>query len=327
MRFRTEYESKPAERLLDPADSVVLIGSCFTDNIGKRMRDCRWRAFPNICGTLYNPKSIANILDIALSKETSFDSIKSSIVQRDSKWMSWLMDSSSITYSPYDTEEIVSKSVNMLNEHLKEAGTLIVTFGTAWIYELKERPGYVVSNCHKFPAECFLRRRLTVSEIVQDWNRVLSILGERYPNLRVIFTVSPIRHLKDGFEGNSCSKAILQIACEELCQEHDKAEYFPSFEIMNDDLRDYRYYASDMVHPSELAIEYIWEKFQDRYLSQESRALLREGEKVTRRLRHRPILHGNSELAKYGADCEKYKAIEYYNEFIAAHPSMLAIDE
>lgn len=294
MKFRTEYDVRPSGRLLDPEKAVVLIGSCFTDNIGERMKFCRWRAFPNITGTLYNPLSIANILRIACKRESILEAVDESISNRDQLWMTWLMDSGCTTFSRQDTVDLASDRLRSLSNHLSEARTLIVTFGTAWIYELRERQGYVVSNCHKFPSDTFLRRRLSISDIVSEWNELIKLLKEIYPELRIIFTVSPVRHLKDGFEGNSRSKAILQLACEEICDGNECAEYFPSYEIMNDDLRDYRFYAADMVHPSPEGVEYIWEKFQDRYLSVASRALLREGEKVTKRLNHRPIITGSS---------------------------------
>lgn len=327
MKFRTEYTSKPSGLQLNPETPVVLLGSCFTDNIGARMRECRWRAFPNMCGVLYNPASIANILRLCLHPEAMQEAVSESIAERDDLRISWLTDSGTDTYSRAATTERVCHRLAALRERLKEAGAMIVTFGTAWIYELSQRPGYIVSNCHKFPSDSFIRKRLSVSDITTEWNILLNELRETHPQLKIIFTVSPVRHLKDGFEGNSRSKAILQLACEEICGSDDLAEYFPSFEIMNDDLRDYRFYADDLVHPSDTAVDYIWQKFQERYLSEASRALLREGEKVTKRLNHRPILKDNSDMAKYAASCREYEASQIYNAFIAAHPGMLTIDE
>ena len=327
MKFRTEYQTKPSGHRLDPEKTIVLMGSCFSDYIGQRMRLCRWRAFPNICGTLYNPKSIAGILRLICTWDSVFDIIKESIAERDRLFMSWLSDSDCSTYSRTDTEDRVFKRLIKLRRELGAAGTLIITFGTSWIYELIDRPGYVVTNCHKFPADKFLRRRLSVNEIVAEWNEIIAMLAGSFPDLRIIFTVSPVRHLKDGFEGNSRSKAILQLACEEICNDNKNVGYFPSFEIMNDDLRDYRFYSSDMVHPSPEAVEYIWEKFQQHYLSEASRSLLAEGEKVTRHINHRTIVHGNSDMADYTASVEKQKAIDRYNNFISAHPSMLHLDE
>ena len=327
MKFRTEYDARPCGDFLNPEQPVVLIGSCFTDYIGERMRACRWRAFPNITGTLFNPASIARILRIVAEWNEVSETIDDSLAQRDRLWLSWLTDSGATTYSRHDTKERLFDSLLDLRDSLRGAGTLIVTFGTSWIYELRERPGYVVANCHKFPGDTFMRRRLSVEEIVKEWNSLLQLLAVKFPQLRIIFTVSPVRHLKDGFEGNSRSKSILLLACEEIFAVNERTEYFPSYEIVNDDLRDYRFYASDMVHPSAEAVDYIWEKFQDRYLSKESRALLAEGEKVTKRLNHRPIMYGKSELAEYMASLQKSDAEKVYNTFISAHPDMLYIDE
>lgn len=327
MKFRTEYLPKQVNNLLDPESTIVLLGSCFTNNIGERMRNCRWRAFPNMFGPLYNPFSIARILRIAFDRNSILDVIEGSLVKKDNLWVSWLTGSACSTYSREETFNRLYDKFSFLYNKLQEAGTLIITFGTSWVYELKERPGYIVSNCHKFPADIFERRRLSVSEIFNEWNEILRMLSERFPDLRVILTISPVRHLKDGMEGNSRSKAILQLACEDLCKHNENVEYFPSYEVMMDDLRDYRFYTSDMIHPSETAVDYIWEKFQERYLSERSRKLLAEGEKVTRRLNHRPILHGNSETAKYMASPQELEVAKQYNAFMEAHPKMLSLDE
>lgn len=329
MKFRTEYLTGPDDQLLDPEQTAVLLGSCFTDNIGRKMRFCRWRAFPNICGSLFNPASIARILRLACEPEEKkvSDAVRESIAGNGPLFVSWLTDSSTMSLGERDTRLMTVERIAKLRTRLGEARTLIITFGTAWIYELRERPGYVVSNCHKFPAETFLRRRMTVPEIVGEWESLLRMLDDKYPGLRVIFTVSPVRHLKDGFEGNSRSKAILQLACEELCVRNPQADYFPAYEIMNDDLRDYRFYASDLVHPSEEAVEYIWEKFQDRYLSKSARDLLEEGAKVTRRLEHRPRIFGSEELSGCIELKARQDALKPYDAFIAKHPGMLRLED
>ncbi len=327
MRFRTEYDPRPGGFSLDPTQTAVLLGSCFTDNIGTRMRLCRWRAFPNDCGTLFNPASIARIIHLALSPECLQEAIDSSLAPRNGIWSSWLMDSGASSESREETACNVSQRINRLHDHLKEAKTLIVTFGTSWIYELRDKPGYVVSNCHKFPSDLFIRRRLGVSEIVVDWELLLVRLHDFNPELKVLFTVSPVRHLKDGFEGNSRSKATLLLACEELCAQANYIDYFPAYEIVNDDLRDYRFYAADMVHPSDQAVEYIWEKFQLSFMSDASRSLLAEGEKVTRRLHHRPIILGRRQSPKASPLSIPEDALEVYESFIARNPSMLRLEE
>lgn len=326
-KFRTEYNPKPSDLLLDPEQPIILIGSCFSDYIGQRMRFSRWRAYPNIGGTLYNPASIANILRIVVSNYNDTEVINDSLAEKDNLWISWLTDSGCTTYSKEDTINLLSDRIQKLRNYLKETRTLIVTFGTSRIYELSNRKGYIVSNCHKFPSDKFISRRLSVTEIVEDWNELIHQLTSSFPELRILFTVSPVRHLKDGFEENTRSKAVLQLACEDLCNLHENVDYFPAFEIMNDDLRDYRFYSADMAHPSPEAVEYIWQKFQLRYLSSQSRALLAQGEKVTKRLNHRPNLYGDNRMATYLASRNEYEARKIYDDFINAHPNMLAIDD
>ncbi len=290
MKFRTEYNPEVAGRLLDPLMPVVLVGSCFTDSIGARMRVCRWPSLANPCGVLYNPASIANILSLSADDDEKkvLAAVKRSIVSRDGLFLSWLTDSKTCGTSEAETADTLIGKLSEIKEALAVAGVLIVTFGTSWIYELSDSPGYIVSNCHKFPSKDFKRRRLSVDEIVSVWKSTVEHLRVLNPDLRLIFTVSPIRHLKDGFEGNARSKATLLLACERLCSEIEGADYFPAYEIITDDLRDYRFYADDLLHPSSLAVTYVWEKFCKRYLSERSRQILAEGEKITKAMNHRP---------------------------------------
>lgn len=290
MKFRTEYNPQLADKTLDPLSPVVLVGSCFTDSIGAKMRDCRWPSQANSCGVLYNPASIANILTLSANDDEAkvLEAVKRSIVSRDGIYLSWLTDSKTYGTSEAETADTLIGKLSEMREALSAAGVLIVTFGTSWIYELTDSPGYIVSNCHKFPSKDFKRHRLSVDEIVSAWQSTVERLRDLNPDLRLIFTVSPIRHLKDGFEGNARSKATLLLACERLCSEIEGADYFPAYEIITDDLRDYRFYADDLLHPSSLAVTYVWEKFCKRYLSEQSRHILAAGEKITKAMNHRP---------------------------------------
>lgn len=323
MKFRTELNLSPSPFPLDPEKPVVLLGSCFTQSIGSRMRNSMWDARPNICGVLYNPLSIADTLERAISFDTAAPMLADSITSRDGLFMSWLTDSSATTYSHAETLHRLNHSFHSLHDSLTAAQALIVTFGTAWVYELASEPGHTVANCHKFPASTFLRRRLTVSEITERWQHTANLLRSLAPDIRIILTVSPIRHLKDGFEGNCRSKAILQLACEELCATLPDAEYFPSYEILTDDLRDYRFYASDLVHPSDEAVDYIWQKFTDRYLTPESRNLLAQGERITRALAHRPLIQSDCDTARLQAARYRAEALRRHDEFLRLHPGML----
>lgn len=322
MNFRTEYRPELSSRPLDPEKGVVLIGSCFSDSIGARMQECMWPALPNPCGVLYNPVSVAAVLELACcaDPESCRQIIRESLTCRDGIRHSWLMDSGVSGSTSSQTEKRIDDSLRNLREGLEKAQALIVTFGTSWCYELSGRKGTIVANCHKYPSDHFRRRRLGIDEIVNRWKILIETLRARHPDLKIIFTVSPIRHLKDGLEGNTRSKAVLQLACELICEDTENAEYFPAYEILLDDLRDYRFYGQDMTHPSPQAVEYIWEKFCSRYLTTASAGVLAEGEKIVKSFRHRPILNADDISASEQFAIFRKKAIERYLEFIGRHP-------
>lgn len=323
--------------MLSPEHPVVMLGSCFSDNIAARMRSCLWKA-SNPLGTLYNPLSINNSLELFLFEE-QFGSrfVESLFTDSSGKCRSFLGD---FRLAGCDEGEAVEKGERArlkLKDDLKEAEALFITFGTAICYSL--HPGKevgntlesgarecsrenllsnTVANCHKLPASKFERYRLKIPEITGMWVRLCKKIKETYPLLHVAFTVSPVRHLKDGFTENSRSKAILQLAVEEICSQLDFCSYFPAYEILNDDLRDYRFYASDLAHPSEMAVDYIWEIFKKTYLDEKGEAILKEGEKIVKGYRHRPLLMTPQEQSDY---LEKMN--QKFRHFIEKHPGML----
>ena len=288
MRFRTEYKPSKADLILSPGKPVVLAGSCFSQNMASKMRDHLWTAV-NPMGTLYNPYSICRAIKMMMSSDKGVSEFEGSLFLWNGVWNSHFFDSS---FSFTSREDCISEFKLRQQEFLKsisEGNTLIVTFGTAICYcHVKE--DILVGNCHKLPSQFFIRKRLSVEDISILWGDMIKALQEEYPDIKIIFTVSPVRHLKDGFSGNACSKAILMLAVEEICNGHKCCSYFPAYEILNDDLRDYRFYASDLVHPSEEGIEYIWEIFQSTYLNEEGEKLLKEGERKVKASRHRPII-------------------------------------
>ncbi len=291
MKFRTEYKVTRSSIKLEPSCPVVLVGSCFAANIASKMHECMWRAYNGI-GTLYNPMSIANVLDLLIFHKDSSD-LESSLFVSDGKVHSWLFDSHfSATSEEKCLEKIECKRAELIDA-LEGAQALIVTFGTAWCYELieaKSEKEYIVANCHKMPSSLFRRRRVSLEEISNIWIDLCRRLKQRYPKLSVIFTVSPVRHLKDGFEGNTLSKATLHLAVEHICDNLEWCQYFPAYELLCDDLRDYRFYASDLVHPSESAVEYIWEVFCQSYLDEKGMVKIKEGSKEYKRINHRSII-------------------------------------
>jgi len=254
------------------------------------MMNCQANPF----GTAYNPASVKEQLrtiigNLPCKNEDIFFNGKS--------WVSWLAHTKLFGSSKESIKEIIDQQTCKANEFIKKVDTIAITFGTSWTYKLVET-GATVANCHKMPACMFERVRLTKDEIVETWNEVLSELRKLNSNVHILFTVSPIRHVKDTMHGNQVSKAILLEAVDEIVANNKGTSYFEAYELMMDDLRDYRFYAEDMIHPSPMAVEYIYEHFAEAYLSYETRQMVKEGQKLTQALNHRPM--GNeAEYAKF----------------------------
>lgn len=289
MKFRTEIKDFNYPVVLNPQMPVVLVGSCFADSIARKMRECEWQVF-NDMGTLYNPLSIAKVLDILLFHDDWCHEFTDSLFEIGDVIHSWLFDSHFSRKTLHDITDAVADTRRRLMETLGQSQVLIITFGTAWCYFLEGLDNYVVANCHKQPQTMFSRKRVSVEQIVEIWTELIYRIRLRWPNINLILTVSPVRHLKDGFEGNSRSKATLLLAVEEICCKSQNVFYFPAYEIVCDDLRDYRFYAADLVHPSDSAVEYIWELFRKAFLDSKGEEILRQGNSRYKKANHRPIL-------------------------------------
>ncbi|MBD5230878.1 MAG: GSCFA domain-containing protein [Bacteroidales bacterium] len=286
--FRTTFTSPAPPFGLNPEQgALLLIGSCFTDEVGERLRASGYPCSVNPCGVQYNPASIASLLRAALSGELA----EELFFEHEGRWRCWLVPTRFSAPLHQEAKELCSKALGELREALQGAEALIVTLGTAWVYT-HVAPGFegVVSNCHKVPAPRFSRSRLSVEQIAAEWRDLLRELREFNPALKVIFTVSPIRHFKDGARENTLSKATLALAIDSLMDE-EAVDYFPAYELLMDDLRDYRFYAPDMLHPSPVAVDYIWQHFRDRYFSATLRDDLTARARTLRRAAHRPIIH------------------------------------
>ena len=291
MKFRTEITMREAPFRLDPEAPALLMGSCFSTNIGQKMQNA-WtgKVTSNPCGTIYNPATIGVLIQLALLHRPQRRMIvEQSLTRREGKWVSWFMDSKGAGESAEECVENVMERLDMLEEAIETSEVLIITFGTPWVW-LLEGTDRAVGNCHKHPTSEFERKRLHIREIVSLWKELVKRVRERNEALKVIFTVSPVRYLGEGFTENSRLKSVLLLACEELTEAIQGADYFPSYEMLNDDLRDYRFYATDLRHPSEQAIEYVWEKFKDHYLEAGGRLKAAENEKDSVSKRHRQIL-------------------------------------
>jgi hypothetical protein len=282
--FRTELPLEPADFSLSYTDKAMAMGSCFAENIGQQLERLKYPVSVNPFGPLYNPVSIRNSLALLLNQ---YRFAESDLFQHQDLWHSFQHHGRFSGLDPAAVAGGINGALDAARAMLPQLDLLMLTFGTAWVYELKSS-GQVVSNCHKLPEHYFRRRRLEIADIVDSYEPLLEYLYQINPRLRVVLTVSPIRHLKETLPGNQASKSILLLSAHELSERLPFVEYFPAYELMLDDLRDYRFYAEDLVHPSALAIEYIWQKFEARYLSERDKILRQRLEKLQRGLEHRP---------------------------------------
>ena len=298
MELMTRIDIPASEWKIAAGEKVLLVGSCFADEIGEKMVRGGFEAMVNPFGTLYNPASIAASLLRSISeKEYTADSVELIQSESDGMWHSWMHHSSFSSLDVATLVERINGTTHCVADFLREADVLIVTMGTAIIYRLKET-GMLVANCHKQLDSLFVRERLNSYDIVDQWEMLLQLLESVNPKLKVIFTVSPIRHKRDGYHVNQVSKGILLQGVDEIVNgksSNGQCFYFPSYEIMMDELRDYRFYADDMIHPSEKAVEYIWQRFQDTYFDNKTKDAVAKATKEWARHQHRQIV--NSKLS------------------------------
>ena len=275
-------------------EQTILLGSCFVENIGKKLDENKFPIDLNPFGILYNPSSIANAIRL-LIEPTEFK--EKDLFQKGGIYHSFFHHSRFSSSSESECLQKINEQLALSAQSIRTAKRIIITFGTAWVYQLKES-GKIVSNCHKLPEKLFHRRILTTSEIVEEWQTLLQKLWGLNPDIKILFTVSPIRHWKDGAHQNQLSKSTLLLAIDELQQTYpEQIAYFPSYEIMMDELRDYRFYADDLFHPSAQAIEYIWERFYESMFSKDTFTILKEWKEIQKAIQHKPF-HPESEAYK-----------------------------
>lgn len=288
MQLYTKTEIKPFTEKIDHTQSIFSIGSCFAENMARRLHSLKFNVASSPTGILFNPESIALAIE-RLAAVANGD--ESALPRRDELlcdnglWFNYNFHSS---FSDTDADvalERMTEAVREGAEALKRADTVIITLGSAMAYRLKES-GQIVANCHKQPQRLFERELLDVEHIAE---RYIKLCSNSLAKKRIIFTISPIRHLSDGLETNSLSKAILRVALDKVMQHADNVAYFPSYEIMIDELRDYRFYADDMAHPTSLAISYIWERFAQVAFSDDSTKLITRIEQLAADVAHRPF--------------------------------------
>ena len=305
MKFRTEIHLPPSAFPVSHSHKIMTMGSCFAENISGCLKQSGFRVDSNPFGILYNPASLAQSLYRLMDRKLFTED---EVFLSDGVYSSFWHHS---RFSEENSESFLSEVNTRLQESsafLREAKLLILTFGTSYVYRLKDS-GQVVSNCHKLPADRFLHQRLSPEEITREWQQLIGDLRAFNPELRILFTISPIRHWKDGAHENQLSKSVLLLSADEIIRENAHCcFYFPSYELLLDDLRDYRFYAEDLLHPSDQAIEYIWEKFSACFFSSETQALIKEWESIQRDLNHKPFHPESETYLRFRENAEEREA-------------------
>ena len=276
---------------IDHSTGIMLFGSCFSENMGSKLQEHKFRVNANPFGIVYNPFSVAAVVNRLLANRNFSET---DLVFHNGVYQSFLHHG---RFSHPDKDrclENISRAFAEAAAFVPRTDVFLITFGTAYVYTLKST-GEVVANCHKFPPDAFTRERLTVEAIVKAWSDVINAVSALNPAARFIFTVSPIRHWKDGAHENQISKSILHLAIDQLQEIFASAlSYFPAYEILLDELRDYRFFAEDMTHPSDVAIDYIWERFCETFFRGETQDAISEWSRISRSLKHAP-LHESTE--------------------------------
>ncbi len=311
MKFRTEIFPEKSGLQITPKSRVATFGSCFADNIARKFDGYKFNILQNPFGVLYNPVSIANAIKIIIDKKRFSEK---DLIFYKGEYHSLYHHSS---FSSQDADEIIRRinsAANSAYNFLSEANLLVITFGTAWVYEYNKTKE-VVSNCHKIPASEFTRRKLDIRETAAAAARGIKLLRMINPGIKVLLTVSPVRHWKDGAVENQRSKATLLLAVEKLVAECESLFYFPSYEILMDDLRDYRFYEKDLVHPNDAAVDYIWEKFSETYFSGSTMNYLSEIKNLQKALNHK-LRNRKSDEAKIFIDA----TVNKINKFVEKYP-------
>ena len=294
-------------------DRVLMLGSCFTDNIGQRLAQAKIPVTINPYGVLFNPESIAATIENGLNNKIIEES---DLLLNGDLWVNLDFHGS---FSSTDKNEALAKmnlASQTLNKKLSEATILFLTFGTAYVYKHLQT-NKIVANCHKLPGTSFQCFMLKPEEIADRYTRLIDKMLKLNPNLQIVFTVSPIRHLRDGLHRNQLSKASLLLAIEQIISRFQQAHYFPSYEILLDDLRDYRFYDTDMVHPSSLAIDYIWQQLRNSCISPADNQLIDEITKIETAVNHKPINPQSTEFQKFAS-----AQIDNIKKIAQVHPNL-----
>lgn len=311
MILQTEIQIQPIEQTIHYGDGLLFLGSCFADEVGNICKGLGFNATVNPFGTLYNPASIAQSMDrLQSGKPFSKNEV---IAVGERQYCTFSHNTAFWNSSETALLEQVNRGLAEAHAHFEKSQWIVLSLGTSWVFR-KTETQEVVSNCHKLPANRFERAFLSVEQTT----RYLSGIVEKNPEKQYVFTVSPIRHLKDGLHENQLSKAVLLLAVDEVCKRYDNAHYFPAYEILLDELRDYRFYKEDMVHPTEQAACYIWERFTDFAIDVKEKAAMKAAVELKQMLQHKPLFPESEAFQRF----EKQKQMKI-SELIKNYPEIV----
>ncbi len=283
LSFRTQYPPFSFDFNVSYHSKMLFVGSCFTENIGSLLEYYKFSININPFGIIYNPLSLADALNIILLNKELHEK---DLVYYNEYWHSFKHHGKFSDTDKFTCLNKINEAIKIAHDYIKNIDVLFITFGTAWVYKLNET-GQIVANCHKFPANNFQKECLPEELIVAEMNKTIVRIRKINKDVKIVFSLSPVRHLKDGFAENSLSKAILRTAIEKIKETNKKLYYFPAFEIINDDLRDYRFYDTDLVHPADTAKKYVFNYFSEAFFDSKTKETLREVKKILDAKNHR----------------------------------------
>lgn len=293
--FRTAIEEINSPFLIGHEDLIITMGSCFAEEIGGKLSQNKFKVQVNPFGTIFNPLSIFELLE--LSMESSL-ALEEATIERDGLFYNYKAHSSFCATTKEKLLSQINERLTIVKSELKQCKVLVLTFGTAWVYENIESE-ILVANCHKMPRKHFRKRLLELKEIVDAFFNLKETIQAENPDLQIVLTVSPVRHTKESLTLNAASKAALRLACHYLSDMAEDVHYFPSYEIVLDDLRDYRFYEKDMIHINEQGLDYIWEVFSETYFSDDTQDTIDKWQKISQSLKHKPFNKSHPKHQKF----------------------------
>ncbi len=330
MKFNFEFDIKKLSPLINHNHHLFLIGSCFTENIGEKLRRMKFQVLENPSGILFNPISVTETITACIENK-QYQS--ADLFYFNEAWHSWKHHSRFSALNEINCLEKLNQATSHAHQYLKNANYLLITLGSAWVYTLTEKAANgildsVAANNHKAPADWFSKKLMTVDETLAKLDNMLYRLFLFNPNIQVIFTISPVRHLREGVIENNRSKAVLIQAVHHMVEKFSRLYYFPAYELVIDDLRDYRFYAEDLVHPNYQATQYVWEKLVGACIDEPTQLLMKEIAEINLAFQHKPFnsqsqqhqkflmsyIHKTKKLMEQYPQLDFNKELSFFNE-------------